>query len=151
MRPSKEENYMEVAEVVSKRSHDGETQVGAVLVKNKTGAIVATGYNGFVRDAIDSRLPTCRPEKYPYMIHAEQNIITNCARHGISMDDCSVYVTISPCASCMRLLWQSGITQVICKEQYRDFDKVKNMEDLEVNVEYLANGYLKLTYGVKDG
>ena len=54
MRPSKIANYMEIADVVSKRSHDVDTKVGAVLINNKSGAIIATGFNGFVRGANDS-------------------------------------------------------------------------------------------------
>lgn len=46
-------NYMDMASVVSQRSHDAETKVGAILVNNNSGAIVATGFNGFVRGADD--------------------------------------------------------------------------------------------------
>lgn len=42
---------MEIAESIAKRSHDSETKVGAVLVSNKSGAMLATGFNGFVRGA----------------------------------------------------------------------------------------------------
>src|SRR6478609_3085277 len=108
-RPSKLANYMETAEVCAKRSHDAETKVGAVLVNNISGAIMATGFNGFVRGAPDSILPTTRPDKYEYIVHAETNLITNCARHGISMDNCMLVCTLSPCKSCMRMLINAGV------------------------------------------
>ena len=82
MRPSKIQNFMDIAETISMRSHDAETKVGAVLINNQSSAILATGYNGFVVGAEDDKLPNTRPEKYEYMLHAEQNLITNCSKHG---------------------------------------------------------------------
>lgn len=149
MRISKEQNYMNLATEIARRSHDIETQVGAILVKNDSDAIIATGFNGFVRGAPDSELPNTRPDKYPYMQHAEVNIVTNCARHGISMDNSRIYVTLSPCLNCMRTLWQSGITQVICKEMYGDFSKILEMKDLKVTInEDETTGFYHLKYEV---
>lgn len=133
-RMEKNDWFMGFAEQAAKRSHDAETQVGAVLVHKRTGAILATGFNGFVRGADDNLLPNTRPDKYPYMVHAEQNLIAHCARHGISMSDCYVYCTHSPCHICMRLLWQCGIEKIIVKELYRDFDTIKEMKDLDIKV-----------------
>ncbi len=138
---------MNLASTAAKRSHDIETQVGAVLVNNKTGAVLATGYNGFVRGADDKVLPNKRPEKYPYMMHAEQNIIANCARHGISMEDCMVVCTLTPCVSCMRMLWQCGITRVIAGRMYSDWDQITNMKDLSVQVSTVEDFY-ELIYKV---
>ena len=86
---------------MSEQSPDEQTKVGAVLVKNSTNAVVATGFNGYVREAPDKDLPKTRPEKYEYMIHSEANMIYNCARHGISMDDTTLVCTHSPCKNCM--------------------------------------------------
>lgn len=141
---------MAIAMVVATRSHDAETKVGAVLVDNDTGAIKSTGYNGFVRGADDALLPATRPDKYPYMIHAEQNLITNCARHGIGMENCSIVCTHSPCAFCMRLLWQCGITDIIVKERYRDFELIRTQLDIHVSVSRTTEGFFKLSYSAKD-
>lgn len=148
MRQGKVENYIEIAEAVSKRSHDAETQVGSILVNNDTGAIIATGFNGFVRGAPDGKLPNTRPDKYKYIIHAEQNIVAHCARHGISMDNCTLVCTLTPCANCMRMLWQCGITSVVAKHKYRDFDDVLKLDDICVNEE-LVDGFVKLTYSTR--
>jgi dCMP deaminase len=133
MRQNKIENYMEHAIVAAKRSHDKQTQVGAILVKNDSGAIIATGFNGFVRGAPDSVLPNTRPDKYEFMMHAEENIISHCTRHGISALNTTLYCTLSPCARCTRLLWQSGITKVVAKTKYSDWESVLNMRDLHVD------------------
>ncbi len=149
MRPTKIKNYMDIAEAVSQRSHDAETKVGSLLVNNANGAIIATGFNGFARKVDDSKLPTTRPEKYRFIVHSEMNLIANCAKNGISMDNCTLYCTLTPCESCMRMLWQCGITDVIARERYRDFDKVLNMEDIGVLEETTPEGYVKLTYRPK--
>ena len=149
MRPTKNQTYMEIAETVAKRSHDAETQVGAVLVKNSTGAVIATGQNGFVRGAPDSKLPNTRPDKYKYIVHAEQNLLANCARHGISMDDCTLVCTLSPCVSCMRIMWQCGITRVIVKEKYKDFQEILQMKDLGIDVRRTEEGFTELRYSVE--
>lgn len=148
MRPSKNQNYMDIAKTIAERSHDAETKVGAVLVNNVSGAIVATGYNGFVRGADDTSLPSTRPDKYEYILHAEQNLIANSARHGISMDNCSLVCTLSPCKLCMRMLLNCGITKVIAKDLYRDFNDILQMKDVKVSVKQEADGFYHIAYEV---
>ena len=148
MRPTKNQNYMDMAQVIAERSHDAETKVGAVLINNASGAIVATGYNGFVRGANDSILPTTRPDKYEYILHAEQNLIANSARHGISMANCSLVCTLSPCKLCMRMLLNCGITKVIAKDLYKDFNEITQMQDIQVEVVKADDGFYHLTYKV---
>ena len=143
-RLSKHKYWMALAEAASMRSHDDETKVGGVLIKNDTGMLVATGHNGFARGAPDHLLPTTRPEKYEYMIHAEENLISHCAKSGISIDNCTLVITLSPCQKCLRLMWQAGITQVICRDLYRDH-KI-DMRDLKIEQEQTEEGYYKLTY-----
>jgi dCMP deaminase len=135
---------MSIAEATAQRSHDAETKVGAVLINNNTDAVMSTGHNGFIRGAPDKNLPKTRPEKYKYMVHAEENLIANCARHGISMDNCSLIITLSPCQKCLRLMWQAGITQVVCRDIYRDH--CIDLEDLDIIEERTPEGYYKLTY-----
>lgn len=146
MRPSKICNYMNLAEVVAARSHDLETKVGAILVNNDTGAILATGFNGFVRGAPDNELPSTRPEKYEYIIHAELNLITNCARHGIAMNNTMLVCTLSPCKICTRMLVNAGITTVITKTLYKDFDETLNMRDIDVRFIQTMEGLYEITY-----
>lgn len=149
MRQNKELNYMEHAEVAAKRSHDIETQVGAILVKNDSGAIIATGFNGFLRGANDLSLPSTRPDKYEYMMHAEENLISHCARHGISVNGCTLYCTLTPCTRCTRILWQCGISSVIAKAAYSDFEnKIMVMKDLNVSYSENEHGFLEISYGV---
>lgn len=147
-RPSKIKNLMNIAEIIAQRSHDSETKVGAVLVSNKSGAILSTGYNGFVRGANDNTLPTTRPDKYEYILHAEQNLISNAARHGVSMEDTTLICTLSPCKLCMRMLVNCGITKVIVKSLYKDFNDILNMKDIKVDISQDEEGYYHITYKV---
>lgn len=145
-RPSKNKYWMGIAEAVSLRSHDTETKVGAILVKNDTGMVVATGHNGFVRGAPDNLLPKVRPEKYEYMVHAEENLIAHCAKSGVSVDNCTLIITLSPCQKCLRLMFQAGITKVICKDLYRDHRI--DLADLDINQIRTIEGYYELQYNV---
>lgn len=146
MKTSKYSFYMKMAEVAASRSHDSETKVGSVLVHPESGAIIATGCNGFVRGANDDALPSTRPQKYDYIVHSEMNLIANCARHGISTNGCFVVCTLTPCKSCMRMLWQSGIRSVICKEEYRDFHDIQTMKDLKLDIFRTDDGYIDIKY-----
>lgn len=143
----KHEWYMAIAETVSLKSPDEETKVGSILVNKKTGAVIATGFNGFVRGAPDAFLPKIRPQKHDYMVHSEINLIANCAKHGISMDECIIYCTLSPCVNCMRALYQAGIEAVVVKDLYKDFDQLKDLRDLTIESSKLKNtGFTLLKY-----
>jgi len=148
MRPTKNQNYMDIATAIAQRSHDVETKVGAVLINNSSGAIIATGYNGFVRGANDAILPNTRPDKYEYIVHAEQNLICNSAKHGISMNNCSLVCTMSPCKLCMRMLLNCGITKVIAKDLYKDFDEILKMQDIKVECKKEEDGFFHISYKV---
>lgn len=128
-------NYYHIrALATASASPDPSTKVGALLINSESGAVIAEGYNGFVRGAPDDDLPKTRPEKYDYMIHAETNLICNAVRHGISTNNCVIYCTISPCIKCMRMLYQSGIKTIYVKGFYSDFDKCASMLDLNLLV-----------------
>lgn len=148
-RVSKVQNNMDLAITLAQRSHDAETKVGALLVNNESGAVIATGYNGFVRGVNDEVLPNTRPDKYEYILHAEQNLICNAARHGVSTKDCTLFCTLSPCKTCMRLLVNCGVTKVITKELYRDFTDILEMKDIDVDVDLQDDGFYHITYKAK--
>jgi dCMP deaminase len=148
-KPSKLQVAMMNAENTAQLSHDTETQVGSVLLHSTTMSVVATGYNGFIRKAPDNKLPNTRPNKYQYIIHSEENLLMNCVRNGISTDNCLVVCTMSPCSHCMRLLWQAGITKVICKNKYRDFNDITKMDDIGIRESITPEGFFLLEYEVK--
>lgn len=131
-------SYHAQALAVAMLSPDPSTQVGALLIHGESGAVIAQGYNGFIRGAPDSEIPTTRPEKYDYIIHAETNLLCNAVRHGISTNNCVLYCTISPCVKCMRMLYQAGISDIYVNGFYSDFEQCSSMKDLTLTVTKLG-------------
>ena len=149
-RPTKNQWYMNFAEVAATMSHDSQTKVGCVLVKDDgSGSIVGQGFNGFVRGAPDLDLPKSGPEKYPFFIHSEQNLLFHCCRQGISTANTVLYCTLSPCKNCTRYLYQAGVSRIIVKTIYKDFNEVLSLPDLKVETSSTPEGFLELIYKQK--
>ena len=116
IRPSWDEYFLQLTQVISTRSHDAETKVGAVIV-DKKNRILATGYNGFPPGVFNTYLPTNRPEKYNYMIHAEINAIIYAKR---DLKGSTLYCTHSPCIDCAKGIITAGIEKVVYIHPYSE-------------------------------
>jgi dCMP deaminase len=105
--------FVQVAQLISTWSKDPSTQVGCVVV-GQDREIRSTGFNGFPRGIADTaeRLAD-RALKYPLICHAEENAIMHAARIGVSLRDCTAYVTWPPCTRCARSLVQAGVREVV--------------------------------------
>ena len=127
-RPSWQQTFIEVAKTVAKRSKDPHTKVGCVLVKNN--CIVATGYNGDPRN-FRYKFNWNTSEKYDYVIHAELNTVCNAIYNGAgdSIKDGEIYLTLSPCHDCIKILIQMGIKKVFYLTEYKDFELTKKIAD----------------------
>jgi dCMP deaminase len=108
-RPEWIDYFLGLAKVVSQRSHDIHTQHGCVIT-DRYNRILSVGYNGFPRNLDDTLLPVTRPDKYPWMIHAERNALSNCV---VRPDNGIAYVTGQSCNDCIMALWQEGVTKVV--------------------------------------
>lgn len=104
--------FMDFARVAASKSKDPATKVGCVIV-GTDHEIRSTGYNGPPREVRDLPERFERPEKYLWVSHAEQNAVAQAARIGVSLRDCTAYVTHHPCAACARSLIQAGVTGVV--------------------------------------
>ena len=128
IRPSWDEYFMEIAHLVAKRSTCLRRQVGAVLVREKR--LLATGYNGApsgmehcdMTGCLRARLGIPSGERHELCrgIHAEQNVIIQAARHGISTEGATLFCTISPCFICAKILVQAGVRHVVYGAGYPD-------------------------------
>ena len=116
--------FVEIAKVVAQRSADPHTQVGAVLVKNN--CVIGVGYNGEPK-GFHFDFDWNSPEKYPYVIHAEMNAISNANRNGVDCNGADIYLTLSPCHDCIKLLIQHGIKNVYYLKEYKDIDLTKKV------------------------
>lgn len=105
--------YMEMAKLVSTRSHSSRKKVGAILVKDNN--ILALGWNGTLPGANN----LCEDEdnfEHSLVIHAIQNVIARASKSGFSTDGATLYTTYSPCLFCALLTAQAGITRVVYDE-----------------------------------
>jgi dCMP deaminase len=105
--------FMTMAYLVSMKSKDPSTRVGAVIV-GPDHEIRATGYNGLPRGVADHRY---RYEDREYKLlavnHAEENAILHCAMNGISAKSCVLYTPWLPCSRCTKSIIQSGISEIV--------------------------------------
>ncbi len=113
--------YMEFAEeLVAPLSPDEETKVGAVFLNQITGKVTSWGCNKFVENA-PLNLPTTRPDKYQYILHAEKKAINMCAKYGYSVFGNILICTMSPCPDCLRTIYDSGVREVFYKDVHWSF------------------------------
>lgn len=139
MRPDWTNYFLGLAKVVSQRSHDIHTQHGCVIA-DRNNRILGVGYNGFPRGLDDSNLPKNRPDKYPWMVHAERNALSNCI---VRPDNAIAYVTGQSCCDCIMALWQEGITKVVMANSHgtvmfdekaqKIFDTFVEMSKIEIH------------------
>ena len=113
--------YLEMAQVWSKNSRCKRAQVGCIMVKEKS--IISDGYNGsptgFPNECEDEENNT-----KAWVLHAEANAITKLSKSTLSSDGSTLYVTLSPCFECSKLIIQSGIKRVVFTELYRKTDSI---------------------------
>lgn len=126
------ETYIQIAKVVARRSKDPHTKVGAVLVKD--GHVLGIGYNGEPR-GFTLDFDWNSTEKYKYVIHAEMNAIANATSIGANVVGADIYLTLSPCVDCIKLLIQNRIKNVYFLDEYKDFEQVKEIaEHSDINL-----------------
>lgn len=142
MRPNWTDYFLGLARVVSQRSHDIHTQHGCVITDN-SNRILGVGYNGYPRGLDDTSLPKERPYKYPWMIHAERNALSNCV---VRPDNGIAYITGQSCNDCIMALWQEGIKKVYmannhgthlfddnAKKRFDTFIEMSGMEIIKID------------------
>lgn len=127
-RPSWQEYFMSITELVAQRATCTRRYVGAILVKDKR--IISTGYNGApsgISHCLDvgclreqQGIPSGERHELCRGLHAEQNAIIQAALHGISVKGATLYCSNMPCAICSKMLINAGITEVFYREGYAD-------------------------------
>lgn len=106
--------FLEMLELVKRRSPDKETQVACILTENNR--IISQGYNGWPSH-IDN-LPNTRPDKYPFMVHSEINAIANLL---VKPTNPTAYLTHYPCNICLKALWQISCRRVVVPKNRKFF------------------------------
>lgn len=139
--------FLNIASEISTWSKDTSSKVGCVIVDDQL-SIKATGYNGIPRNVDDSKEERQeRPAKYMWYNHAEANAIANCARLGISTNECTMLITHPPCSACTRNIIQAGIKEVVIDSSFlstSDF-MTRWSEEFETAKQLLSEANVTLT------
>jgi dCMP deaminase len=116
-----DKTFINIAKEVGTLSHCTRSKVGAVLVKD--GNVISFGYNG-TPAGMDNGCEENDVTK-DEVIHAEMNAILKAAKSGNAVDGSTLYLSLSPCQNCCKLIIQSGIKRVVYLEGYRDLKPIE--------------------------
>jgi len=124
--------FMNITKEVATLSHCVRFKVGAVLVKE--GNIISMGYNG-TPAGMDN---CCERDNVtvPHVIHGEVNAILKAAKTGNSVNGGTLYLTLSPCLDCSKLILQSGIKRVVYLTAYRNLEGVDFLKQFIIVEQY---------------
>lgn len=128
--------YLRIAKEWGNLSYCERKKVGAIIVKNKM--IISDGYNGTPSGFENC----CEDESHItkwYVLHAEANAILKVARSSQSCEEATLYITLSPCKDCSKLIHQSGIKRVVYHNEYKDTSGVDFLRKAGVEVEWIKD------------
>ena len=127
--------YLKIAREWSKLSYCKRRQVGAIIVKDRM--IISDGYNG-----TPSGFENCCEDDLGltkwYVLHAEANAILKVARSTQTCENATLYITMSPCKDCSKLIHQSGIKRVVFIDLYKDDSGVTFLNKAGVEVQQIS-------------
>jgi dCMP deaminase len=145
MRPSWDEYFMSIADLVKERSTCLRRKVGAVIVKDNR--ILTTGYNGAppgtkhceeigcLRELMS--IPSGQRHELCRALLGEQNAVIQAAKNGIPIEESTIYTTTYPCVICTKILIASGVKRIVYKNGYPDELSKKFLEQSDIVVEQL--------------
>ena len=126
--------YMRMAMEWAKLSYSQRKQVGAIMVKDRM--IISDGYNG-TPTGFDNCCEDEEGNTHWFVLHAEANAIMKVAASTQSSQGATLYITMSPCKECSKLIYQSGIKRVVYNEGYRDNEGLVFLEKAGVELVHL--------------
>ncbi len=145
-KPTWDEYFMKIANVVKTRADCLRRQVGAVIVKDYR--ILATGYNGTpykIKNCTEGGCQRCllrnqgklksgEKEESCICLHAEQNAIIQASYLGVSTKGATLYSTDNPCSTCAKMLINAGIIRVVCEIKHHDKKGINLLKKAGVEV-----------------
>lgn len=129
-----DEAYLSMAEIWGKLSYCKRRQVGALIVKDRM--IISDGYNGTPSGFENICEDDDHYTKW-YVLHAEANAILKVAASTQSCKGATLYITLSPCRECSKLIHQSGIRRVVYRQTYKDTSGLDFLVRAGVEVVYV--------------
>jgi len=138
-RLSLDEALMSTAVLWSHRSHANRKKVGAVL--SNDGRIVSIGYNGTLPGS-DNKCEDDSGVTKSTVLHAEENALAHCLKHGIPAKGLVLHVSLAPCEHCACMLIYSGIKEVVYLEKYRCSKGLTLLRNHGINVRQINLDFL---------
>jgi len=136
MKPSFEYIFMNLASDLAQRSHCVKAQVGAVLTKDTR--IISIGYNGppagthnCDEEWPETGCPRDSKNSCSLALHAEENAILYAVKNGADLNGSTLYLTLSPCLACARIIFSSGIKKVWFKNSYAEYKGLLSDEGVD--------------------
>ncbi|WP_299223029.1 dCMP deaminase family protein [uncultured Aquimarina sp.] len=128
--------YLRIAREWGKLSHCDRKKVGAVIVKDRM--IISDGFNG---TPTGFENPCEDEEGYTkwYVLHAEANAISKVASSTQSCKGATLYITLSPCKECSKLIHQAGIKRIVYQKGYKDNSGLSFLEKAGVEIEQISD------------
>lgn len=130
--------YLRMAKTWSELSHCSRKQVGAIIVRD--GMIISDGFNG-TPSGFDNCCENDTGETLWYVLHAEANAILKVAKSTHNCQGATLYLTLSPCKDCSKLVVQSGIKRIVFINAYKDQSGVEFLKDAEIEIVQIENPY----------
>lgn len=128
--------YLRIAKEWGKLSHCKRKQVGALIVKDRM--IISDGYNG-TPTGFENYCEDDDGYTKWYVLHAEANAILKVAASTQSCKGATLYITLSPCKECSKLIHQAGIIRVIYSEGYKDNSGLQFLEKAGIEVQLIED------------
>lgn len=137
--------YMKMAMAISELSYAKRKKVGSIIVSPE-GQVISQGFNGTptgfdncCEDVMTDGTLKTKPE----VLHSESNAISKCAKFSSSTKGATLYVTLSPCIDCAKLIIQSEINKVVYLEDYRDNAGLDLLRRCGITIEKLSGFFEK--------
>jgi dCMP deaminase len=126
--------YLKMALEWAKLSHCKRRQVGALIVKNRM--IISDGYNGTPTGFENACEDDSNYTKW-YVLHAEANAIMKVSASTQSSEGSTLYITLSPCKECSKLIFQSGIKRLVYHKEYKDSSGLEFLKKAGLEISHI--------------
>ncbi len=126
--------YLKMAEQWANLSHCNRKKVGAIIVKDQM--IISDGYNG-TPAGFDNCCENDLGETHWYVLHAEANAILKVAKSTNNCKGATLYLTLSPCKDCSKLILQAGIKRVVYARGYKDTAGIDFLKESKIEIEQI--------------
>lgn len=131
--------YLRMAIEWANLSHCNRKKVGALIVKNQM--IISDGYNG-TPSGFDNSCENEKGETHWHVLHAEANAILKTASSTHNCNGATLYLTLSPCKECSKLILQSGIKRLVYITQYKDSSGIVFLKEAGVEIVQITSDRL---------